>query len=50
MTALDVFVADKEESSVKIAKPVPLKTRDPFLRIIKKIGPMVSLKAQNGQH
>lgn len=41
---LDGFMGDKEESSLEIAEPIPIKARDPILRTRKKIGPTVSLE------
>lgn len=39
MGILDEFVADKEESSLVLAKAFPAKARDHFLQIRKKSGP-----------
>lgn len=42
---LDAFVRDKEGSLLEIAKPTLIKGMDIFLRIRKKIKPMVNLEA-----
>lgn len=41
---LDEFVSNKEESSIKIADPIPIKARDPSLTIMQKIDPMMNIK------
>lgn len=38
-------MADIEEISLEISQPVQIKAIDPFLRIRKKISPMVNLEA-----
>lgn len=43
----DASVGDKEESSLEIINPTPIKGNDPFLRIRKKIGSVVSLEVPN---
>lgn len=45
MGTLHEYAADKEESLLEIAKLVPIKFRDLFLKIRKNIGSMVSLEA-----
>lgn len=39
------FMVDNKESTLEIVEPVPIKARDLFLRIKKKIGPLVSLES-----
>lgn len=43
---LEGFALDKETSSLEPAMPIPIKARDPFLRIRKKIGPMLNLEVR----
>lgn len=43
--SLDQFVAGKEESLLELVMLVPIKAKDPFLWIKKKIGPALSLEA-----
>lgn len=43
---LDVFVLDKKESLMDQAEPFVIKTGDPFLRIKKKIGPLMNIEAR----
>lgn len=43
--ALDGFVADKKEFSLEYADPISFKARVPFLRIRKKIDPMMNIEA-----
>lgn len=43
--ALDMFVGDKEDSSLEIVMLVPIKARDHFPQIQKKTGPMMNLEA-----
>lgn len=38
MGVLDLFIGDKEESSLEIDIPTPVKVKDPFLRIQKNVG------------
>lgn len=38
MGVLDLFIGDKEESSLEIDIPTPVKVRDPFFRIQKNVG------------
>lgn len=38
-------MGDRKESSLEIAKPTSIKSSDPFMRIWKKIGPMLNLEA-----
>lgn len=38
-------MVDKKKSSLKIAESIPIKARDPFLRVRKKISPMVNIEA-----
>lgn len=40
-----MLMGDNEESLQKTAVPTLIKAKDPFLRIWKKIGPMVNLEA-----
>lgn len=42
--AFDGFVDDKEESSLELVMPPPLKVRDPFLWLRKKLDPALSLQ------
>lgn len=42
---LNGLMADIEEISLEISQPVQIKAIDPFLRIRKKISPMVNLEA-----
>lgn len=46
MEASDGFMEDKEESSLKIVEAVQVKNMDPFLRVGKKIGLIVSLETR----
>lgn len=38
------FVSDKDESKLALAMPIPIKARNPFLRIRKKMGPNLDLE------
>lgn len=46
MGLLNVFVTDKEKTSLEIAEPHPIKAKDQFLQIRKKIYPMVNIEIE----
>lgn len=50
MGVLDGLVADKEDSSLEILEPIPIKAIQPLFENQKKIGPMDNIEAVNRVH